>query len=102
MRTIPLIALGLLLTCIDVTAKKEPALPAAADKPKVLSLVRVNVTVPADAPISLPIRSLNCSTPPQIPPHSSSRILNKTSHESDRPSGRGPIELTVLHAKITD
>src|ERR1700731_3797243 len=44
MRTIPVIALGLLVTCVGVAAKKEPALPAAADKPKVLSLVRVNVT----------------------------------------------------------
>ena len=44
MRTIPIIALGLLVTCVGVAAKKEPALPAAADKPKVLSLVRVNVT----------------------------------------------------------
>src|SRR6266481_363485 len=44
MRTIPIVALGLLVTCVGVAAKKEPALPAAADKPKVLSLVRVNVT----------------------------------------------------------
>lgn len=44
MRTIPAIAFGLLLTCAAVAAKKEPALPANADKPKVLSLVRVNVT----------------------------------------------------------
>src|SRR6202790_234777 len=44
MRTIPVIALGLLATCVGVAAKKDPALPAAADKPKVLSLVRVNVT----------------------------------------------------------
>src|SRR4030088_299246 len=44
MRTIPIIALGLLVTCVGVAAKKEPTLPAAADKPKVLSLVRVNVT----------------------------------------------------------
>ena len=44
MRTIPLIAFALLVTCVGAVAKKEPALPAAADKPKVLSLVRVNVT----------------------------------------------------------
>src|ERR1700682_1603823 len=44
MRTIPVIALCLVVTCVGVAAKKEPALPAAADKPKVLSLVRVNVT----------------------------------------------------------
>lgn len=44
MRTIPLIAFGLLLTGFGAAAKKESALPAAADKPKVLSLVRVNVT----------------------------------------------------------
>jgi S1-C subfamily serine protease len=44
MRTIPIIALGLLVTCVGAAAKKEPALPAAADNPKVLSLVRVNVT----------------------------------------------------------
>ncbi len=44
MRTIPLIAIGLLLTGLGAAAKKESALPAAAAKPKVLSLVRVNVT----------------------------------------------------------
>ena len=44
MRTIPIIAFGLLVICAVVEAKKEPALPANADKSKVLSLVRVNVT----------------------------------------------------------
>lgn len=43
-RTIPFIALWLFVTSVCVVAKKEPALPAAAEKPKVLSLVRVNVT----------------------------------------------------------
>src|SRR3982074_2216454 len=44
MRTIPFIILCLFVTSVGVVAKKEPALPATADKPKVLSLVRVNVT----------------------------------------------------------
>jgi S1-C subfamily serine protease len=44
MRRTAIIAFGLLATCLCVVAKKEPALPAVATKPKVLSLVRVNVT----------------------------------------------------------
>jgi S1-C subfamily serine protease len=44
MRTIPIIAFVLLVTCVGVAAKKEPAMPMSADKSKVLSLVRVNVT----------------------------------------------------------
>ena len=44
MRRTAIIAFGLLATCLFVLAKKEPALPAATIKPKVLSLVRVNVT----------------------------------------------------------
>src|ERR1700724_72832 len=44
MRKISLIALGVLVAATCLMAKKEPALPAPAGKPKVLSLVRVNVT----------------------------------------------------------
>src|ERR1022692_1602912 len=44
MRRTAIIAFGLLATCTCVVAKKESALPAAATKSKVLSLVRVNVT----------------------------------------------------------
>src|SRR6202163_1841749 len=44
MRTIPIIALGLLVTCVGVAAKKEPALPAAANKPKGFSVGGGNVT----------------------------------------------------------
>jgi hypothetical protein len=44
MRRTAIIAFGLLATCLCVAAKKEPALPAVTTKPKVLSLVRVNVT----------------------------------------------------------
>ena len=44
MRRTAIIAFGLLATCTCVVAKKEPALPAATTKPKVGSLVRVNVT----------------------------------------------------------
>jgi S1-C subfamily serine protease len=43
MRTIPIIGCALLLSYLNVAAK-EPVLPAAAAKPKVVSLVRVNVT----------------------------------------------------------
>ncbi|MEY2525748.1 MAG: hypothetical protein QOE73_519 [Verrucomicrobiota bacterium] len=43
-RTIPFIALWLFVTSVCVVAKKEPNLPVAADKAKLLSLVRVNVT----------------------------------------------------------
>src|SRR3984893_16547211 len=44
MRKISLIASGVLVAATCLMAKKEPALPAPAGKPKVLSLVRVNVT----------------------------------------------------------
>lgn len=44
MRTILFFSLWILVTCTCIAAKKEPALPAPAGKPKVLSLVRVNVT----------------------------------------------------------
>jgi len=44
MRTISLILCGLLASGVAATAKKEPAMPASADKAKVLALVRVNVT----------------------------------------------------------
>ena len=44
MRRTAIIAFGLLATCTCVVAKKEAALPAATTKPKVVSLVRVNVT----------------------------------------------------------
>ncbi len=44
MRTIPIIAVASLLACTAVAAKKEPTLPVVADKPKAVSLVRVNVT----------------------------------------------------------
>lgn len=44
MRTIPIIAVVFLLSCLGVAAKKEPVLQLTTGKPKVVSLVRVNVT----------------------------------------------------------
>src|SRR3984893_6778639 len=44
MPTIRIIALSILVAFNVAAAKKEPALPTTAAKPKVLSLVRVNVT----------------------------------------------------------